>query len=147
MLIWKFKDSSIGDSTGTVNEPHSITSWYLRFRGKLHRFSAVQYIDGKTRVRVWNDWFTYRTTLRELPVPNHISPTSPWSRKLASSCPYLFSQLQEAQTSKWQVMHNGYHAVKVCTITYKLKVPRFDGVSSSLSCSFILFITMLLTLC
>ena len=75
--------------------------------------------------------FAYRTILRVLAAPNHISPTSPWSWKLSSSCAYTFSQLRQERTSeKRRVMHNGCCAVTVC-ITYNSRVPSSDDVNSS----------------
>jgi len=69
-------------------------------RESLSIFHCVVYSRCVRRVFAVSPWLAYRTILRELAVPNHISPTSPWSRKLSSSWAYAFSQLQEIRQAK-----------------------------------------------
>lgn len=80
----------------------SIARWLLRFRGKAHRFfrGALSVVRDACRVPAFA--FAYRTTLRALAAPNHISPTSPCSRKLSSSCAYAFSQLRQERATEGQ---------------------------------------------
>jgi len=108
----------------------------LCFRGKSPSIfrGAVYPRCSRDEARVRVPAFAYRTTLRVLPAPNHISPTSPWSWKLSSSCAYAFSQLRQERTTrgseKRRVMHNGCRAVTV-RITHNSRVPRSDDVNSS----------------
>lgn len=65
-------------------------------------FRGAVYPQCQTHVRVPASGLAYRTTLCALAAPNHISPTSPWSRKLSSSCVYAFSQLRQERATEGQ---------------------------------------------